>query len=886
MPSLVWFRLCSRLSNAIVLALTFIAMGLPAAADELPTGFHERVYRDATGEHKYIVFLPAQYSPETRWPVILYLHSASARGTDNRLPILDGLAPHIRARANTFPFVVVFPQCEDRTGQQAKGWLAETPDAGRALRILDEVERDFSIDRQREILTGPSMGAVGTWSVACASPSRWAGLVVVSGTGDPAEAAKLKDVPIWAFHGAKDLAIPIDGERQMIDAVRAAGGHPYLTVLPGARHIIAHVVYSDDAVYAWMLDPKAEPRPEQIVRNSERKPTPDELGFDINTAFVPAAEVPQAVYVRIGHDALDALTSSLPEMLPPNALAGSVGSVQRTGRAVGMSFQMLVAGMNYRGELERMTVDCRNDGWAMLHLGLRNLTLEIPQTQLSSRFVSATAGPMYVMIGQRRAVWLTIPLNPYVEAGHIRFRTSSPQFSIPADDFQVTTPTVEAHGLPLIRREVSSRFRDKLVEGAYERKPEIEQLVVRGVPALLHQLEARLDRELAMPRMIGGWPMPALQPRFLLWANAIRVDESGLALILGMTISRPGLNPPDCAIRRIEGPPLEFDDIPKTSGLQFGIAGGVMEGITAAMIVAGANRSNLLDLNPAGFAPFTDRRRMAEMIPDLARFGDRLQVRTLAQLIEPISLTSARDKGTSLQKINAEEHDSHLAKTFAFGLPNVRLCVEIKTASDQTKWQPCAQIDLTLRQRLQMDLLKPDFERRLVNMEAIGSAEVTATARFADGFEPHDSRLGADAIAKMFAEGWRSGGQMELMHDVEARDLTFGSARFRAADVGWLDPFSVKFFEPAHTRITNSTAEPVEYVLRVPLSDWGGPYRLKPGASHEFNAPSRLILRYRTRNGEFTQTVPVGTQGVLAPSPDGTGLQPLQGERAAETERQ
>ncbi len=671
----------------------------------------------------------------------------------------------------------------------------------------------------------------------------------------------------------------------MIDALRAAGGRPYFTVLLGARHIIAHVVYGDDAVYAWMLDPKTEPQAEQIVRNSERKPTPAELGFDINTAFVPAVEIPQAVYLRVGQEALDALTSTLPEMLPPHALAGSVGSVQRTGRAVGMSFQMLIAGMNYRGQLERMNVECRSDGWAELHLGLRNLTLEIPQTQLNSRLVSATAGPMYVLIGQRRPVWLSIPLSPYVEAGRIRFQTSSPHFSIPADDFQVTTPTVEAHGLPLIRREVSSRFREKLVDGAYERKPEIERLVVGAVPALLNQLEARLDRELEMPHTIGGWPMPALQPRFQVWANAVRVDESGLAMILGMTISRPGLNPPECAIRRIVGRPLDFGDIPKTPGLQFGVAGGVMEGITAAMIVAGAAGSDLLDLNPTGFAPFTDRRRMAAMIPDLARFGDRLQIRTLAQLIEPISLTSVQEKSTSLETISAWERDSHLAKTFSFGLPKIRLDVEIKTSPEQTTWQSCAQIDVTLRQRVQMDLLKPDFERRFVDMEASGVPEVAATARFADGFEPRDSRLSTEQLARMFAQGWQSGGQMQLMREMEARDLVMGSARFRAADVGWLDPFSVKFFVPAHTRITNSTAESVEYMIRVPLSDWGGPYRLKPGQSHEFNAPYALIVRYRTPDGEFTRTLPLGTQCVLA-SPEGMSLPPLQADRSMGIERQ
>ncbi len=877
-----FLRLClhPRLRYAILWALTHVAIGLPVLADELPAGFQERVYRDERGEHKYTVFLPAQYNAETQWPVILYLHGASARGNDNRLPIVDGLAPHIRARADNFPFVVVFPQCEDVSCRHTDGWLAENPDAKRALRILDEVEHDFSIDRRREILTGPSIGARGCWSVACANPSRWAGVLIVAGLANPADGAKLKDTPVWVCHGEKDLAMPIDSDRRMIDAIRAAGGHPTFTVLPGARHIIAHVVYGDDATYSWMLDPHSEPRQEQIIANSERKPTPNELGFDINTAFVPAAEIPQAVYISLGKDALEALTSTLPEMLPQSALSGSIGSVQRSGHAVGMSFQMNVAGMNYRGQLERMTIDCRNDGWSVLHLGLRNMNLEIPQTQLSSRFVSATAGPMYVMIAQRRPVWLSIPLKPYVESGRIRFETGPPKFSIPADDFQVTTPTVEAHGLPLIRREVSNRFQEKLVSGAYERKPEVEQLVMGSVPKLVNQLEARLDQELDNPRIIGGWPMPALQPRYKLWANAVRVDESGLAMIMGMTISRPGLNPPECAVRRIEGRRLELADIPKSPGFQMGVSGAVMGGITAAMISAGAAGSDVLDLNPVGFAPFEDRQRMSEMIPDLARFGDRLQVRTIAQLLEPIALTSPQDKETSLQAISAWEHDTHVAKSFAFGLPSVRLNVQIKTSPEQPNWQPCAQFDVTLQQRVQMNLLKPDFERRLVDMEATGKPDVAATARFADGFEPRDSHLNADGVAKMFGDGWSSGGQMQLMRGLESHDLQFGSARFRADDVGWLDPFSVKVFVPAHTRVTNSTPDAIDYYIRVPASDWGGPYHLQPGHSHEFNMPYAMIVYYRTRDGIFTRNVPIGTQFVMSASAEGAGAPPLEALRA------
>ena len=414
----------------------------------------------------------------------------------------------VRVRADSFPFVVVFPQCEDRITRNTDGWLADSADGKRAQKILDDVEREYSIDRKREILTGPSMGGVGCWSFATANPQRWAGVLIVSGLARPQDAPKLKDLPIWVCQGDKDQAMPIESDRKMVEAINAAGGHATLTVLPGAKHVIAHVVYSDDDVYSWMLDPKSEPRQEQIIAQADRQPTPAELGFDINTAFVPAAEIPQAVYLRLGKDALESLTSTLPEMLPANALAGSVGGSQHSGHAAGMSFQMNLSGMNYRGQLERITIDCREDGWAILHLGLRNMMLEVQQSQLSGRLVSATAGPMYVTIAERRPVWLSIPLKPYVESGRIRFDVGAPQFSIPADDFHVSTPSVEAHGLPIIRHEVSNRFQEQLVSGAYEKKPEIERLVIGSVPKLISQLEAKMDQQFETPRVIGSWPMP------------------------------------------------------------------------------------------------------------------------------------------------------------------------------------------------------------------------------------------------------------------------------------------------------------------------------------------------------------------------------------------
>jgi predicted peptidase len=146
----------------LVLSVAAILISSPArAAMPVATGFQERVYRDHTGLHRYVVFVPTNYTPAYKWPVILFLHGAGSRGTDNKLPMVGGIAPQVRARQATFPFIVVFPQCEDTGSRLMYGWQADTADGQRALKILDEVEREFSVDRGREILTGASMGAYG-----------------------------------------------------------------------------------------------------------------------------------------------------------------------------------------------------------------------------------------------------------------------------------------------------------------------------------------------------------------------------------------------------------------------------------------------------------------------------------------------------------------------------------------------------------------------------------------------------------------------------------------------------------------------------------------------------------------------------------------------------
>jgi len=76
-------------------------------------GFVNRIYHDDQGDHRYVVFVPQNYAPNRAWPAILFLHGAGESGNDGLAPTTAGRGPYVKQRAATFPFIVIFPQCED-----------------------------------------------------------------------------------------------------------------------------------------------------------------------------------------------------------------------------------------------------------------------------------------------------------------------------------------------------------------------------------------------------------------------------------------------------------------------------------------------------------------------------------------------------------------------------------------------------------------------------------------------------------------------------------------------------------------------------------------------------------------------------------------------------
>jgi predicted peptidase len=196
----------------------------------------------------YLLFLPSDYEtkPDTRWPLILYLHGGSLRGNDIESMRKLGL-PHKLESEPSFPFVVVSPQC-------SPGEIWTDVDALTAL--INRVQANYRIDPNRIYVTGHSMGGRGALYLAYRLPHRFAAVIALSPLS-PITAWKenLAKVPLWMFHGKADTLAPVADTEGLARGIQAAGGHPRLDILPERDHFILDI-YDRPEIYEWLMKQK------------------------------------------------------------------------------------------------------------------------------------------------------------------------------------------------------------------------------------------------------------------------------------------------------------------------------------------------------------------------------------------------------------------------------------------------------------------------------------------------------------------------------------------------------------------------------------------------------------------------------------------------------
>lgn len=209
----------------------------------------------------YRLFVPEDYSTSRKYPLVLFLHGGGRMGTDNIRQVKNNQGAMCWVQKEVLakhPAIVVAPQMSKESG----GWIGPVNFRRGSyscadlqlnnlvpvvFELLDTIEHKYNIDASRIYVTGQSLGGIATWYIAMKYPDKVTAVAPVCGAGDPQMDNLSRELPIWAFHGAKDPTIPVSGSREMVNAFRMSGNkHVRYSEYPDVDHNAWDRAYQDD----------------------------------------------------------------------------------------------------------------------------------------------------------------------------------------------------------------------------------------------------------------------------------------------------------------------------------------------------------------------------------------------------------------------------------------------------------------------------------------------------------------------------------------------------------------------------------------------------------------------------------------------------------------
>jgi hypothetical protein len=210
----------------------------------------ERTFTNRKGETlKYLLIKPKEYDPDVKYPLVVSLPYGGYEAPAAQL-LAGG------DKAHRYPAFLFVPFCPDGAGW---GGIPNYPTIDTLVfDAILKLEEEISVDVNRRYVSGISRGGYGSWHFITTRPDMFAAAIPVCGGGDPQHAARARDVSVWAFHGALDRNVPVNGSRDMIEAIKKAGGDPKYTEFPDKAHNIWYEVTQTPGLWEWLFEQRKD----------------------------------------------------------------------------------------------------------------------------------------------------------------------------------------------------------------------------------------------------------------------------------------------------------------------------------------------------------------------------------------------------------------------------------------------------------------------------------------------------------------------------------------------------------------------------------------------------------------------------------------------------
>jgi len=209
--------------SLVLLLMTMMAV--PERVQE-PGMYEELLERPDGSVVRYALSIPKGYEPEKPRPLVLALHYG---GTVTPYYGKGFLVQLVEPGVKSLGAIIVAPDCPSRN------WTNPMSESG-VMALVEHILENYSVDRERILVMGYSLGGRGTWYMASRHADLFTAAIPMAGWPSEEMAEKIGDMPICIIHSVDDEVVEMEPTKEAVKSLEARDAPVKLITVRGITH--------------------------------------------------------------------------------------------------------------------------------------------------------------------------------------------------------------------------------------------------------------------------------------------------------------------------------------------------------------------------------------------------------------------------------------------------------------------------------------------------------------------------------------------------------------------------------------------------------------------------------------------------------------------------